>query len=73
VDWTSSGPNIKNKSNLSSELRTDNRALSPTDAKEGMTSDSRKKLDADDLKKLLPTDCIVDTASAIAPKFPGLV
>ena len=56
VDWTSSSRNITNKYNLSFELRADDTAISPTDAKAVWHQILEKTLNADDLKKLLPTD-----------------
>jgi acylphosphatase len=56
VDWTSSSRNITNKYNLIFELRADDTAISPTDAKAGWHQILEKSLDADDLKKLQPND-----------------
>ncbi len=56
VDWTSSSRNITNKYNLSFEMRVDDTAISPTDARAVWHQILDKTLNADDLKKLLPTD-----------------
>lgn len=56
VDWTSSSRNITNKYNLIFELRADDTAISPTDAKAAWHQILEKSLDADDLKKLQPND-----------------
>jgi acylphosphatase len=56
VDWTSSSRNITEKYNLSFELRADDTTISPTDAKAVWHQILEKTLNADDLKKLLPTD-----------------
>ena len=56
VDWTSSSRNITNKYNLVFELRADDTAISPTDAKAAWHQILEKSLDADDLKKLQPND-----------------
>src|SRR5471030_11733 len=54
VDWTSSSRDITNKYNLVFELRADDTAISPTDAKAAWHQILEKSLDADDLKKLQP-------------------
>jgi acylphosphatase len=56
VDWTSSSRNITNKYNLVFELRANDTAISPTDAKAAWRQILEKTLDADDLKKLQPND-----------------
>ena len=56
VDWTSSSRNITNKYNLIFELRADDTAISPTDAKAAWHQILEKSLDADDLEKLQPND-----------------
>ena len=56
VDWTSSSRNITNKYNLIFELRADDTAISPTDAKAAWRQILEKTLKADDLKKLQPND-----------------
>jgi acylphosphatase len=56
VDFTSSSRNITNKYNLIFELRADDTAISPTDAKAAWHQILEKSLDADDLKKLQPND-----------------
>lgn len=56
VDWTSSSRNITNKYNLVFELRADDTAISPTDAKAVWHQILEKTLNADDLKKLQPND-----------------
>ena len=61
VDWTSSSRNITNKYNLVFELRANDTAISPTDAKAAWRQILEKTLDADDLKKLQPNDCVVDS------------
>ena len=56
VDWTSSSRNITNKYNLVFELRADDMAISPTDAKAAWHQILEKTLNADDLTKLQPND-----------------
>jgi acylphosphatase len=56
VDWTSSSRNITNKYNLVFELRANDTAISPTDAKAAWRQILEKTLDADDLKKLQSND-----------------
>src|SRR3984957_12451068 len=56
VDWTSSSRNITNKYNLVFELRANDTAISPTDAKAAWRQILEKTLDADDRKKLQPND-----------------
>jgi acylphosphatase len=56
VDWTSSSRNITNKYNLVFELRANDTAISPTDAKAAWRQILEKTLDAGDLKKLQPND-----------------
>ena len=56
VDWTSSSRNITNKYNLVFELRANDTAISPTDAKAVWRHILEKTLNADDLKKLQPND-----------------
>ncbi len=56
VDWTSSSRNITNKYNLVFALRTDDTAISPTDAKAAWHQILEKTLDPADLKKLQPDD-----------------
>ena len=56
VDWTSTSRNITNKYNLVFELRADDTAISPTDAKAVWHQILEKTLNADDLKKLQPND-----------------
>jgi acylphosphatase len=56
VEWTSSSRNITNKYNLVFELRADDTAISPTDAKAAWRQILEKTLDADDREKLQPND-----------------
>ena len=56
VDWTSSSRNITNKYDLVFEVRADDTAISSTDAKAAWHQILEKTLNADDLKKLQPTD-----------------
>jgi acylphosphatase len=56
VDWTSSSRKITNKYNLVFELRANDTAISPTDAKAAWRQILEKTLDADDLKRLQPND-----------------
>jgi acylphosphatase len=56
ADWTSSSRNITNKYNLVFELRTDDTAISSTDAKAAWHQILKETLNADDLKKLQPDD-----------------
>jgi acylphosphatase len=56
VDWTSSSRNITNKYDLVFQLRADDSAISPTDAKAVWHQILEKTLNADDLKKLQPDD-----------------
>jgi len=56
VDWTSSSRDITNKYNLVFELRANDTAISPTDAKAVWRQILEKTLDADDIKKLQPYD-----------------
>jgi acylphosphatase len=56
VGWTSSSRNITNKYDLVFEVRADDTAISSTDAKAAWHQILEKTLNADDLKKLQPTD-----------------
>ena len=56
VDWTSSSRNITNKYDLVFELRADDTAISPKDAKAAWHQILENTLNADDLKKLQPND-----------------
>ena len=56
VDWTSSSRDITNEYDLVFELRADDTAISPADAKAAWRQILEKSLDADDLKKLQPND-----------------
>jgi acylphosphatase len=56
VDWTSSSRNITNKYNLVFEVRAEDTAISPEGAKAAWRLILEKTLDADDLKKLQPSD-----------------
>jgi acylphosphatase len=56
VNWTSSRRNITNKYNLVFRLRADDTTISPKDAEATWHRILEKTLNADDLKKLQPTD-----------------
>ena len=56
VDWTSSSRNITNKYDLVFELRANDKAISPTDAKAAWRQILENTLNADDLKKLQADD-----------------
>jgi acylphosphatase len=56
VDWTSSSRNITNKYDLVFELRADDTAISPTDAKAAWHRILEKALSPEDLEKLQPYD-----------------
>jgi acylphosphatase len=56
VDWTSSSRDIANKYDLVFELRADDTAISPADAKAVWHQILEESLNVDDLKKLQPND-----------------
>jgi acylphosphatase len=56
VDWTSSSRKITNKYNLVFQLRANDAAISPADAKKAWRQILENTLNADDLKKLRPDD-----------------
>jgi acylphosphatase len=56
VDWTSSSRDITNKYDLVFELRADDTAISPADAKAVWHQILEESLNVDDLKKLQPND-----------------
>jgi acylphosphatase len=56
VDWTSSSRNITNEYNLVFDLRGNDTAISPTDSKVAWRQILEKSLNAEDLKKLQPSD-----------------
>jgi len=56
VDWTSSSRNITNEYDLIFELRANDTAISPAEAKAAWRQILENTLSADDLKKLQPND-----------------
>ena len=56
VDWTSSSRNITNKYNLVFQLRANDAAISPADAKAAWQHILKNTLSADDRRKLRPDD-----------------